>query len=199
MLFPHSAGVNATGHVELKGHAACVVWLTGLSGAGKTTLALALQQQLHQRGVHTAVLDGDNLRCGLNSDLGFSVADRATNVLRTAHVCKLMVEAGLVVIASLISPHRAQRAQAQSMLPQGQFFEVYVQAPLAVCEQRDTKGLYAKAREGKVLNFTGIGADYEPPQQPHLQLNTDVESVEQCVARLLEMLQPVLCSAVVNS
>jgi adenylyl-sulfate kinase len=192
MLFPNAAGVTAARHFELKGHAACVVWLTGLSGAGKTTLALALQEQLHSLGVHTAVLDGDNLRCGLNSDLGFSQSDRTTNVLRTAHVCKLMVEAGLVVIASLISPQREQRALAQSLLPQGQFFEVYVHAPLDVCEQRDTKGLYAKARKGAILNFTGIGADYEPPLQPHLLLNTENENVEECLVRLLQMLQPLL-------
>lgn len=179
-------------HELLKRHAACVVWFTGLSGAGKTTLALALENALHGWGIHTAVLDGDSLRLGLNSDLGFSPAERATNVQRTAQVCKLMVDAGLVVIASLISPHAQSRNKARALFRAGQFFEVYLSAPLEVCEQRDPKGLYGRARCGDIPQFTGVSAAYEVPESPNLVLQTHELNVSECLERLLAMLEPEL-------
>lgn len=179
-------------HELLKQHAACAVWFTGLSGAGKTTLALALQNTLHHQGIHTAMLDGDCLRHGLNSDLGFSQEDRATNVQRTAQVCKLMVDAGLVVIVSLISPHAQSRNKARSLFNEDQFFEVYVNTPLEVCEQRDPKGLYRKARGGDIKQFTGISAAYEVPDNPDLVLQTHQYNISECLDRLLAMLEPAL-------
>jgi adenylylsulfate kinase len=179
-------------HELLKQHAACVVWFTGLSGAGKTTLAFALDDALRCRGIHTAVLDGDSLRLGLNSDLGFSPEDRATNVQRTAQVSKLMVDAGLVVIVSLISPHAQSRNKARSLFNDDQFFEVYVNTPLEVCEQRDPKGLYRKARGGDIKQFTGISAAYEVPENPGLILQTHEHSVSDCIESLLAMLEPAL-------
>lgn len=179
-------------HELLKQHSACVVWFTGLSGAGKTTLALALEDTLHRKGIHTAVLDGDSLRLGLNSDLGFSPEDRSTNVQRTAQVCKLMVDAGLVVIVSLISPHAQSRNKARSLFNADQFFEVYLNTPLEVCEQRDPKGLYGRARRGEIPLFTGISAGYEIPESPNLVLQTHELGVSQCLVRLLAMLEPVL-------
>lgn len=177
-------------HELLKQHAACVVWFTGLSGAGKTTLALALEDALHRMRVHTAVLDGDSLRLGLNRDLGFSPEDRAINIERTAQVCKLMVDAGLVVIASLISPLAHSRNKARAMFNADQFFEVYLSAPIEVCEQRDPKGLYDRARRGDIAQFTGLGGLYEPPECPSLELQTHQISVSECVTRLLAMLEP---------
>jgi len=179
-------------HELLKRHAACVVWFTGLSGAGKTTLAFALDDALRRKGIHTAVLDGDSLRLGLNSDLGFSPEDRATNVQRTAQVSKLMVDAGLVVIVSLISPQAESRNKARSLFNEDQFFEVYLNTPLEVCEQRDPKGLYRKARGGDITQFTGISAAYEVPGSPHLVLQTQALSVSDCLERLLAMLEPAL-------
>jgi len=179
-------------HELLKRHAACVVWFTGLSGAGKTTLAFALDDALRCKGIHTAVLDGDSLRLGLNSDLGFSPEDRATNVQRTAQVSKLMVDAGLVVIASLISPQAESRNKARSLFNAGQFFEVYLNTPLEVCEQRDPKGLYRKARGGDIKQFTGISAAYEVPDNPDLVLQTHQYNISECLDRLLAMLEPAL-------
>jgi len=174
------------------------VWFTGLSGAGKTTLALALDDALRCRGVHTAVLDGDSLRLGLNSDLGFSPEDRATNVRRTAQVSKLMLDAGLVVIVSLISPQAESRDQARSLFNANQFFEVYLNTPLAVCEQRDPKGLYQLARGGDIAQFTGISAGYEVPANPDLVLQTHQYTISECLERLLAMLEPALKRRSVN-
>ncbi|WP_341715057.1 adenylyl-sulfate kinase [Limnobacter sp.] len=185
-------------HELIKRHAACVVWFTGLSGAGKTTLALALDDALRCRGVHTAVLDGDSLRLGLNSDLGFSPEDRATNVRRTAQVSKLMLDAGLVVIVSLISPQAESRDQARSLFNANQFFEVYLNTPLAVCEQRDPKGLYQLARGGDIAQFTGISAGYEVPANPDLVLQTHQYTISECLERLLAMLEPALKRRSVN-
>lgn len=185
-------------HELLKQHAACVVWFTGLSGAGKTTLAMALENELYNKGVHTALLDGDSLRLGLNSDLGFSPEDRAVNVQRTAQVCKLMVDAGLVVIVSMISPQAEGRNKARAMFNPKQFFEVYVNAPLQVCEQRDPKGLYRKARRGDITQFTGISAAYEVPESPCLVLPTHQYSVSECLEQLLALLEPALNRRSIN-
>lgn len=164
------------------------LWLTGLSGAGKSTIANILEQKLHSEGLLTYTLDGDNIRQGLNKDLGFSEQDRTENIRRVAEVAKLMVDAGLVVIVSFISPYKSERAFARSLFEKDEFFEVFVNTPISECEKRDPKGLYAKARRGELLNFTGIDSVYEPPENPEITLDTNEMSVNNCVDRLLELI-----------
>jgi bifunctional enzyme CysN/CysC len=171
------------------GHRSGVVWLTGLSGAGKSTLASALEQRLHAAGRRTYVLDGDNLRHGLNKDLGFSAADRVENIRRVAEVARLLVDAGVIVIASFISPFRAERAMARALFEPCEFIEVFVDVPLAVAEQRDAKGLYAKARRGELRNFTGIDSPYEAPETPELRLDMATLAVAEAVELAHEALQ----------
>lgn len=173
---------------QLKGHRPCVIWLTGLSGAGKSTLANALDDELNRRGLHTYILDGDDLRTGLSSDLGFESADREENIRRVGEVARLMLDAGLIVIAALISPYRESRAKLKQRFVQGEFFEIYVSTPLKICEERDPKGLYRKARSGAIDGFTGVDSEYEPPLSPNLILDTSECSVVQSVERLLEIL-----------
>ena len=173
---------------RLLGHQGKVVWFTGLSGSGKSTIANALEQRLHERGVLTYILDGDNVRQGLNRDLGFTDADRVENIRRTAEVAKLMLDAGAVVITAFISPFRSERDMARELFEPGEFIEVFLDVPLAVVEQRDPKGLYQKVRRGELPHFTGIDSPYEPPQAAELTLKTDVLSVDDSVARILELL-----------
>jgi len=165
------------------------LWMTGLPGSGKSTLSDLLLERLRPIGVPAYNLDGDVLRRGLNSDLGYSDRDRSENIRRTAEVARLMVDAGLIVVVSLISPFRTDRAFARSRFATGRFCEIFVDAPLSVCEQRDPKGLYAMARRGELAQMTGIDSPYEPPEQPDLHLLTDVESSAACVQRILEWLQ----------
>jgi bifunctional enzyme CysN/CysC len=171
-------------------HAGRVVWFTGLSGAGKTTLAHALGTELQARGTRTFLLDGDNLRRGLCKDLGFTDADRVENIRRTAEVARLMVDAGLVVLVSLISPFRADRLMARSLFSADEFTEVFVDTPFAECARRDVKGLYAKALRGELKNFTGIDSAYEPPTQPEVHVLAGETSVALCTQQLLQWLQP---------
>lgn len=173
---------------RLNGQTGKVIWFTGLSGAGKSTLANALELALHMRGHHTYLLDGDTLRQGLNRDLRFSDADRAENIRRTAEVAKLMVDAGLIVIAALISPFRAGREMAREAIGSSHFVEAYVSTSLAVCEERDPKGLYKKARAGRLPDFTGIGSPYEIPERADIELDAGVLTIDQSVARLLDAL-----------
>ncbi|MDC1315636.1 sulfate adenylyltransferase subunit CysN [Pseudomonadales bacterium] len=173
---------------KLAGHRGRVVWLTGLSGAGKSTIASAAEQLLHDQGLRTYILDGDNVRHGLSKDLGFTVADRVENIRRIAEVAKLMVDAGIIVLTAFISPFRAERDMAKSLFMPDDFLEIFVDTPLAVAEARDPKGLYKKARRGDLPNFTGIDSDYEPPLQPDLRLNTDDRSVEDCAKALAEVI-----------
>jgi bifunctional enzyme CysN/CysC len=171
-------------------HRPCVIWLTGISGAGKSTIANVVEKKLHALGLHTYLLDGDNVRHGLNKDLGFSEGDRHENIRRVAEVSRLMVDAGLVVLTSFISPFRAERAMARALLEEGEFLEVHVDTPLDVAEGRDTKGLYAKARRGELSDFTGIDSPYEAPETPELRIDTTScspeEAADQVVAYLRE-------------
>jgi bifunctional enzyme CysN/CysC len=181
--------VDRPAREALGGHRGAVVWLTGLSGAGKSTVADLLEQRLHAQGVRTYLLDGDNVRHGLNKDLGFTAADRVENVRRVAEVARLMVDAGLVVITALISPFREERRMARELFEAGRFVEVFVDAPLAVAEARDPKGLYRKARAGDLTNFTGIDSPYEPPEAPDLRLDTASLSPEDAADAVLARLQ----------
>jgi bifunctional enzyme CysN/CysC len=166
----------------------CAVWLTGLSGAGKSTIANLVEAELHRRGHHTYLLDGDNVRHGLNRDLGFTGADRVENIRRVAEVAKLMVDAGLIVLVSFISPFRSERLMARSLFGEEEFLEVFVDAPLDVVEQRDPKGLYRKARRGQLVNFTGIDSPYEPPESPDIRVDTALLTPEQSAQRVLDLL-----------
>jgi bifunctional enzyme CysN/CysC len=164
--------VDKRARASQKGQKACVLWFTGLSGAGKSTIANLLEKRLLALGRHTYLLDGDNVRHGLNKDLGFTEADRVENIRRVAEVARLMADAGLVVLVSFISPFRAERRMARGLLDEGEFIEVFVDTPLAVAETRDPKGLYKKARRGELKNFTGVDSPYEPPEAPELRIDT---------------------------
>ena len=164
--------VDKRARQRLSGHASGVIWLTGLSGAGKSTLANLLEQRLHADGLRTYLLDGDNVRHGLNKDLGFDAASRVENVRRVAEVASLMVDAGVIVITAFISPFRAERRMARALLQPAEFIEVFVDVPLAVAEARDPKGLYRKARRGELRDFTGIDSPYEAPEHPELRIDT---------------------------
>ena len=163
------------------------IWFTGLSGAGKTTIAQAVHERLKAQGRLVYVLDGDLLRKGLNSNLGFSDQDRSENTRRVAEVARLMVDAGITVLVALISPFEDDRKKARALFGEGQFVEVFVDAPLLVCMHRDVKGLYAKAQQGGVPAMTGIGSPYEPPQQPDLRLETGLDSLENCVGKVMAL------------
>jgi bifunctional enzyme CysN/CysC len=191
-IFWSESEITAAGRAIRNDHRGAVVWLTGLSGAGKSTIARAVEKELFRRSMHTYVLDGDNLRHGLNSNLGFSPEDRAENIRRVAEVAKLMADAGTVVITSFISPYRADRARARAIALQAgaEFVEIFVDAPLAICEERDPKGLYQKARAGKLTGFTGIDAPYERPADPEIVVRTDELTAEESVDRILADLLP---------
>lgn len=169
----------------LKNQTPCCVWFTGLSGSGKSTIANLLEKRLHAEGRHTFILDGDNVRHGLNRDLGFTEADRVENIRRIAEVARLMVDAGLIVLVSFISPFRSERRMARGMFSDGEFIEVFVDTSLDECERRDPKGLYAKARRGELKNFTGIDSIYEPPERAEVHLNSEVEPPEVCMERVV--------------
>jgi bifunctional enzyme CysN/CysC len=181
--------VNKEAHAMLKGQGPCVVWLTGLSGAGKSTIANIVERKLHEMGRHTYLLDGDNVRHGLNRDLGFTDVDRVENIRRVAEVAGLMVDAGLIVLASFISPFRAEREMARQRLEEGEFVEVFVNTPLATAEERDRKGLYAKARRGELANFTGIDSAYEAPLDPEIRIETSQISAEQAADVIIDYLR----------
>ena len=187
-LYPTESTINAQRRSQLMGHKGKVIWLTGLSGSGKSTVADALESRLHQMGIHSYILDGDNIRAGLNKDLGFTDADRVENVRRTAEVAKLMADAGLVVITAFISPFRSERDMARSLFDEGDFAEVFLDVSLEVAEQRDPKGLYKKARRGELPHFTGIDSPYQAPESADLRLDTSKLSVDACVDELLKLL-----------
>ena len=170
-------------------HASFIIWLTGLSGSGKSTIAYSVEERLYRRGMKTYVLDGDNVRKGLNSNLGFSMEDREENIRRIGEVAKLFVDAGIVVITAFISPYEKDRALARSIVDPNEFCEVYIKCPLEVCEQRDVKGLYKKARQGALKNFTGLDDPYEEPRHPELIIETAKASVGESVNQLLAFLE----------
>lgn len=174
----------------LLGQRGLMVWFTGLSGSGKSTIAVALERELQRRAVVCRILDGDNIRSGINAGLGFSEADRVENIRRIAEVGKLFVDTGIVTIAAFISPSRELREMAARIVGEDDFVEVYVETPLEVCEQRDVKGLYAKARRGEIAQFTGVSAPFEAPEHPHVRIDTSQLSVEESVNRLLEVILP---------
>ena len=193
-----SKGTNLTWHVgevpretreRIHGHRGATLWLTGLSGSGKSTLSHRVEKKLIERGVFAYVLDGDNVRHGLNKDLGFSPEARVENIRRVAEVAKLFTEAGAVVITAFISPYRADRDLARALFPEGDFVEIHVAASLEVCESRDPKGLYKKARAGQIPDFTGISAPYEAPSAPELVVDTGAADVDACADQVLAYLE----------
>jgi bifunctional enzyme CysN/CysC len=181
--------VSKASRSRLSGQRPCVVWFTGLSGAGKSTIANLVERKLHAAGHLTYLLDGDNVRHGLNKDLGFTEQDRVENIRRVAEVARLMVDAGLIVLVSFISPFQAERKGARALFAANEFFEVYVDTPLAEAERRDVKGLYGKARRGELKNFTGIDSPYEPPENPEIHLHTGDSSAEQAAEHIFEHLE----------
>jgi bifunctional enzyme CysN/CysC len=180
--------VDKTARAAMNGQKPCVLWFTGLSGSGKSTIANLVEKKLHALGRHTYMLDGDNVRHGLNKDLGFTSEDRVENIRRVAEVAKLMTDAGLIVLTAFISPFRSERQMARSLFPEGEFFEVYVDTPLEIAEGRDTKGLYKKAREGKLKNFTGIDSPYEAPETAEIHLDTASKTPEALSDEIIEFL-----------
>lgn len=167
-----------------------MVWFTGLSGSGKSTIAIALERELHQRGLLCRILDGDNIRSGINNNLGFSAEDRVENIRRIAEVSKLFIDTGVITIAAFISPNNELREMASSIIGKENFLEIYVNTPIEECERRDVKGLYAKARKGEIKDFTGVSAPFEAPEHPALSLDTSVFSLEESVNKLLELILP---------
>jgi adenylylsulfate kinase len=184
----HHATVTRQRRQDANGHKSIVLWFTGLSGSGKSTIAHAVEERLHQMNCRTFVLDGDNVRHGLCGDLGFSVEDRVENIRRVGEVTKLFLEAGVITLTAFISPFRSDRAMVRSLMPAGDFLEIFCDCPLAVCEERDVKGLYKKARAGIIGEFTGISSPYEAPEEPELVVNTSELSLEECVDKVIGLL-----------
>lgn len=184
----HHATVTRERREKLNDHKSLVLWFTGLSGSGKSTLAHALEEQLHQRGCRTYVFDGDNVRHGLCGDLGFSAEDRKENIRRIGEMTKLFVDAGVIALTAFISPFREDRAHVRELFDDGDFLEIYCRCSLDVCEQRDVKGIYKKARVGEITEFTGISSPYEEPVDPEVIIDTDKKSLEESVEKLLEHL-----------
>jgi adenylylsulfate kinase len=185
----HAGNVNRADREKINGHKGFTVWFTGLSGSGKSTIAVAVEKALWDRGVRTYILDGDNVRHGLNSNLGFSPEDRTENIRRIGEVAKLFNDAGLVALTAFISPYRADRDKVRALMTEGDFLEVLVDCPVEECEKRDVKGLYAKARAGQIKEFTGISAPYEAPEKPELVLPTHQLSEQQSVDKVISFLE----------
>ncbi|MCZ2356327.1 MAG: adenylyl-sulfate kinase [Bacteroidia bacterium] len=191
-IIPHQHQITQQSREELLKQRGAVLWFTGLSGAGKSTMAGLVERELYQMGYKTYLLDGDNVRTGLNNNLSFSEDDRAENIRRIGEVCRLFVDAGIIVLSAFISPMIADRNFVRSRIDNGCFFEIYVNASLAVCESRDVKGLYQKARSGEIKQFTGISSPFEPPLNPELELLTGASSPEACLQQVLQTVLPKL-------
>jgi len=182
----HHATVTRQRREQQNDHRSVILWFTGLSGAGKSTLAHAVEEALHQRGCRTFVLDGDNVRHGLCKDLGFSIHDRVENIRRIGEMARLFMEAGVIVLTAFISPFRTDRERVRNMVKDGEFLEIHCDAPLEICEARDTKGLYKKARTGEIPEFTGISSPYEAPENPELAVNTGTDALDACVQQVID-------------
>jgi len=188
-IYPHVGRVTRTDRERLLKQKGATLWFTGLSGAGKSTLAVATEEALYEHGYLTYILDGDNIRSGINANLGFSPEDRTENIRRIAEIAKLYRDCGIINLTAFISPYREDRALARALASDGDFIEIFVDCPVSVCEGRDPKGLYKKARAGKLAQFTGISAPYEPPENPEVHLRTDSHGVDECVRIVLDYLK----------
>ena len=193
-VFWHHASVTRQRREALNGHRGAILWFTGLSCSGKSTLAHALEEELFGRGCRTFVLDGDNVRCGLSRDLGFSVPDRVENIRRIGEVAKLFKEAGMIVLAAFISPFQADRERVRDLIEPGDFLEIYCNSSVQVCEERDNKGLYQKARNGQLADFSGISSPYQVPPNPDLTVHTGTASIDACVRQLIDKM--LLCKII---
>jgi adenylylsulfate kinase len=189
LVHPYDTQITQADRAEIKKHGSAVLWFTGLSGSGKSTLANGVEYALNKiHHAHTYLLDGDNIRHGLNRDLGFTELDRSENIRRIGEVSRLFVDAGIIVLTAFISPFRTDRDQVRALLPMNTFIEIYVKCPLEICEQRDIKGLYKKARQGILKDFTGIDSPYEPPLKPELILETDKMTIAECTNLVIQFL-----------
>ncbi|MFT5877932.1 MAG: adenylylsulfate kinase [Salibacteraceae bacterium] len=188
-IIPHNYKVSKADRNQLNGHSSKVIWVIGLSGSGKSTISNVLEQKLLEKGVHTYLLDGDNVRKGLNSDLDFSMKSRSENIRRVGEVSKLMVDAGTVCIVAFITPLKKDRDFVKSLIGKESFIEVFVDCPVEVCESRDVKGLYAKARNGEITNFTGVNSPFEPPENPDVLIESDKLNVSDGVNKILDYLE----------
>lgn len=191
-IFPHVYQISKNDRQQLNGHKSLLLWFTGLSGSGKSTIANRVEQKLYQEGIKTYILDGDNIRNGINRDLTFSSEHRAENIRRIAEIANLLVDAGLVTLAAFVSPYKKDRQNIRSVVKDVNFVEVYVNTSVEECVNRDVKGLYKKALAGEIKNMTGISAPYEAPENPDIEIRTETESVEQAVARILDYIKPKL-------
>ena len=187
-IIPHGHTITKENRQELKGHKSCILWYTGLSGSGKSTLANKVEEKMFDMGLHTYILDGDNIRMGLNKGLGFSDEDRKENIRRIGEVSKLFVDAGVIVSTAFISPFRSDRDMVRSIVKKGEFVEIFVDAPIDICETRDPKGLYKKARAGEIKQFTGIDSPYEAPENAELTIKTGEKSLEECAQEVIDWL-----------
>ena len=185
----HHVTMTRARRQKQNGHRSVILWFTGLSGAGKSTMAHALEEKLHQMGCRTFVFDGDNVRHGLNNDLGFSREDRKENIRRVGEMCKLFIEAGVIALAAFISPFREDREQVRKLVTEGDFIEIFCDCSLKVCEKRDVKGMYARARRGEIKEFTGISSPYEPSKHAEMVIKTDRTSIEKCVEKIVSYLK----------
>lgn len=191
-IIPHSFGISAEERGALKGHKAFLLWFTGLSGSGKSTIANAVEMQLHAMGVHTYTLDGDNVRKGINNDLTFSPEDRTENIRRIAEIAGLFVDSGTVVLAAFVSPYKKDREKIKNVVKDVNFVEIFVDTPVEECERRDVKGLYAKARAGMIKDFTGVNAPYEAPDNPDVRIDTMSETIEESALKVIAAIKPKL-------
>jgi adenylylsulfate kinase len=191
-IFPFESKITYEQRKKVMMQEPCLIWLTGLSGSGKATLALRLEHYLYSNGFKAFILDGDNIRTGLCKDLGFCEEDRKENLRRVGEVARLMLDAGIMVISAFISPYEEDRKAIKAIVGEDRFIEVYVNCTVAVCEQRDVKGLYARARQGIIPNFTGISAPYEPPVAPDVEVKTNTETVEESLRRIIEFIDPII-------
>ena len=189
-IIPHDHYISQADREKLNGHKGLLIWFTGLSGSGKSTVANLLERKLYEKGIHTFILDGDNIRSGLNSDLDFSSESRKENIRRIGEVSNLFVNNGTVALSAFISPFRSDRDQVRNIVGSDRYLEIFVDCPLEVCEERDVKGLYKKARAGEISNFTGISSPFEAPQNPDVHLRTDKESKEDCVTKIMDVILP---------